>query len=579
MKPSGSPLSKTREKGLTPTSNNLSHNSNGSGRRRGASTFQDLKRSVSPSSLSNLASPSFDPSSDNQLFPGNDDLNLNRTLRGQSFTPIPGGLEKSAEKEKSNSPTFNPGHLDLAAQLSWSMSGDAQALGDLSDWDNQGKDTSPASFGGKLSPMFWGNKGNEMKESRISNKNEVDGRNQNQIDDNILSMGALSPDSIGDMDLMGGKTTPLPIFFDQRADESKSMVSDDTSNKEPSTKHNSRSTIVPEQGHNMSTPQVLRRGPIPMASPHPYHQRALHAPTPITSGPQPMPPFDRRDDSYPRKSINSRRDGPPDYQSPRGIFRPPHVSSLDERDRIRNLRGRVQPHGPPPPPTLHLPPHMPSHHQFLTSPIGTSRMMAMGSPHHLAQRNFPHSPHMNASKRKCVPLKTPIPCKFQGDMEKMKVAQVPEFTNLVNFPAHMSQKQSMSLPEGMRCCVMCGHACPSSQGNKSKKAAKLKAECSGDALGLGVNTPGSHTTPSGQYAIIPTQNKGLCTSCDVNVWVVTTSGLEIKWCKGCKNFRPWAAFGDKGLATKCLRCRDRQREKYALQKEQKIKKKALLMAK
>ena len=40
-------------------------------------------------------------------------------------------------------------------------------------------------------------------------------------------------------------------------------------------------------------------------------------------------------------------------------------------------------------------------------------------------------------------------------------------------------------------------------------------------------------------------------------------------CKGCKNFRPWAAFGDKGLATKCVRCRERQREKYALQKEQK----------
>ena len=50
---------------------------------------------------------------------------------------------------------------------------------------------------------------------------------------------------------------------------------------------------------------------------------------------------------------------------------------------------------------------------------------------------------------------------------------------------------------------------------------------------------------------------------------MTSSGLEIKWCKGCKNFRPWAAFGDKGLATKCVRCRERQREKYALTKEEK----------
>jgi hypothetical protein len=52
------------------------------------------------------------------------------------------------------------------------------------------------------------------------------------------------------------------------------------------------------------------------------------------------------------------------------------------------------------------------------------------------------------------------------------------------------------------------------------------------------------------------------------IWVVVDQAIEIKWCKGCKNFRPWVAFGDKGSATKCVRCRDRQREKYATQKEQ-----------
>ena len=41
------------------------------------------------------------------------------------------------------------------------------------------------------------------------------------------------------------------------------------------------------------------------------------------------------------------------------------------------------------------------------------------------------------------------------------------------------------------------------------------------------------------------------------------------------NFRPWAAFGDKGLATKCVRCRERQREKYAMQKEEKEQRAAL----
>lgn len=68
--------------------------------------------------------------------------------------------------------------------------------------------------------------------------------------------------------------------------------------------------------------------------------------------------------------------------------------------------------------------------------------------------------------------------------------------------------------------------------------------------------------------IIPRQNKGLCTACDVTVWVVASNGLEIKWCKGCKNFRPWDAFGVKGSATKCVKCRDRQREKYAMQKDE-----------
>jgi hypothetical protein len=63
--------------------------------------------------------------------------------------------------------------------------------------------------------------------------------------------------------------------------------------------------------------------------------------------------------------------------------------------------------------------------------------------------------------------------------------------------------------------------------------------------------------------IIPRQNKGVCTLCDVAVWLVLDLDTEIKWCKGCKNFRCWVAFGEKGLATKCVRCRQRQKEKYA----------------
>lgn len=156
------------------------------------------------------------------------------------------------------------------------------------------------------------------------------------------------------------------------------------------------------------------------------------------------------------------------------------------------------------------------------------------------------------SKRRCIRLKPPIPSRYQGDIEGQKDAIVPEFISLMNFPA-------LSLPDGLRCCVMCGTACPTSATLKSKK------------LAAGGATGGRGSKSNTELAFIPTQNKGLCTLCDVNVWVIASNQMEIKWCKGCKNFRCWAAFGEKGHATKCLRCRERQREKYAAQKEEKEK--------
>ena len=47
--------------------------------------------------------------------------------------------------------------------------------------------------------------------------------------------------------------------------------------------------------------------------------------------------------------------------------------------------------------------------------------------------------------------------------------------------------------------------------------------------------------------------------------VAAASSSAIKWCKGCKNFRHWpGAFGiEKSRATKCAKCRERQRIKYA----------------
>jgi len=141
----------------------------------------------------------------------------------------------------------------------------------------------------------------------------------------------------------------------------------------------------------------------------------------------------------------------------------------------------------------------------------------------------------------CVPMAMaqPIPSRFQGDITKNKDASLPFFCDLVNFPCYTTESD-VSVGT-TRNCVMCGNTCLF----KTKSSSK-------------------------EFATIPCQNKGVCSDCDVKVWIILESGQQIKWCKGCKNFRPWAAFGTKGLATKCIRCRERQRAKYASMKMKKL---------
>jgi hypothetical protein len=173
------------------------------------------------------------------------------------------------------------------------------------------------------------------------------------------------------------------------------------------------------------------------------------------------------------------------------------------------------------------------------------------------------------SANRCMPLKAPIPSKYWGEAEKIKDSPIPDFHQLVNFPDYLNKMRpngseppgSVSATNGKRPCVMCGkhRVCSASTANSNVILRRSKKQGEEDVTPVADDEDSSH--------IIPRQNKGLCTACDISVWVFVESGLEIKWCKGCKNFRPWAAFGDKGLATKCVRCRDRQREKYAIQKD------------
>ena len=156
-----------------------------------------------------------------------------------------------------------------------------------------------------------------------------------------------------------------------------------------------------------------------------------------------------------------------------------------------------------------------------------------------------------------------------SEAEKTKDVVLPDFHRLVNYPDYLAKSRSPSSsetgspPAGKKNCVMCGklRVCSASSLVNKGKAKQ-------DALSVDADAKSTLEDDDGTSHIIPRQNKGLCTACDVTVWVVVSDGMEIKWCKGCKNFRPWAAFGDKGSATKCVRCRDRQREKYAMQKDE-----------
>jgi Zn-finger nucleic acid-binding protein len=449
---------------------------------------------------------------------------LDQHLRGQSFTPLPHLSASNGGESTGDSPS----NAGIVPQLSWDLAGDTPSLADLADWEEDTK----------------------SKSASRPNSTTSTGTRHIMLSPHDFQLWKDEGD-LGDQ-AIGGTTTPLPAFF---GNESSENYKEEHMN--PMYTGSSRHPGYP---HKM------------MVHPGSWHKHHEH-----DMPPTPMFSTDFRDHGFARSPHDGdRRDGM-DFYNPYPYGH--HASN----DRIRNLRGRLPPNVHMPPMPLHIHPGMPSHLP-MTSPMGLGQNKGMWSPH-----GMPHSmgsPHhmgspmgnMAQSKRSCVAIKPPIPTKFQGDIEKAKNASVPEFTGLVNFPAHISQKQSANLPEGMRCCVMCGAACPCStitKGSGSKKGGAPAAGKKGSDGGLAPRSSNGQTMMGDGkgpgYAIIPTQNKGLCTLCDVNVWIVVQSGLEIKWCKGCKNFRPWAAFGDKGLATKCLRCRERQREKYAYQKEEKTK--------
>ena len=65
---------------------------------------------------------------------------------------------------------------------------------------------------------------------------------------------------------------------------------------------------------------------------------------------------------------------------------------------------------------------------------------------------------------------------------------------------------------------------------------------------------------------IPSQNKGVCKTCDSSFWYSHNFDVVFKFCKGCKVFCVLQGFHDKPEASKCLKCRQRGSQSYFMKK-------------
>ena len=102
------------------------------------------------------------------------------------------------------------------------------------------------------------------------------------------------------------------------------------------------------------------------------------------------------------------------------------------------------------------------------------------------------------------------------DVEALQLAEPPPYESILNFP--QGRRKQRYCDE--RLCVMCGlyfpttsRASPSYDGKK-KRAGNLRSARKGGA-----------TT-------IPSQNRGVCTNCDLVVWIHVPTGYQLKFCKG-----------------------------------------------
>lgn len=281
------------------------------------------------------------------------DEDLNRHLRGQTFTPLPHMSENLGV-----SPT-NAGFAAIGTQLSWSIAGDTPSLEDLAacSWEETEKDDKkrPDSATSQLSCGSGGIAISPHSFSLWKEEHESANKKGEGKDSDSMRLSMLSPNSEIAMEVEGtsGTTTPLPLFFDQPGCEERENISQKdkcSTGKESSNSKQHQKDSDPDQMHQMFMANSGRGATMKQPFTNPQYIWSKHdihgapprdglPPTPVFAGSKPPTSlFGGANIGFVRSPLHGdRRDHHPDFFKSGGMFG--HPTPGTHNDRVRNLRG------------------------------------------------------------------------------------------------------------------------------------------------------------------------------------------------------------------------------------------------
>lgn len=403
---STSPINSDVEVEATPVSKNTAKpvaKKNTAAQVKGAA--QELSTAPSMESIRNSDTPTPPfPSGAADSDMVTDEHLLNRHLRGQTFTPLPHIGQYTDNREGSQSPpgiSANPSFgSTIGAGLSWDITGDAPSLGEIAEWDDHHAHLRPGSAASLITGGAFAQwKEGDLVPSSHYSLNIADAKSY----DPALRLTVLSPHSDEEMEentgaSVPGGTTPIP-FYDS-LNSSALTASKDGNSLKPIAPTSAGQSKYGDAEHIHQLFLTNGRGSDSKKTSMTWSGSSNYMRFP------PAPLYTSSDKS----PMNGDRNFFSNANSLLGL------QQSGANDRIRNLRGRAPEGGQRMPMTHQLPAHITtSFSHNLTSPMGTapSAKGQSWSPHAI------HSPHPVPqpdpnTKRKCLPMKPPIPTKFQG---------------------------------------------------------------------------------------------------------------------------------------------------------------------